>query len=175
MSGMTRTAARELALRLIYEMTFSDLRAEGFLAEHLTDEAFAVLEEEDKLYEGLTADDPQLEYVRKLISGVDEHGPELDEYIARYAVGWEFARIPRLTAAILRVAMFELMYMPEIPHAAAINEAVELAKTYTTEETASFVNGILGSFLRKECGEVWRPLPASQEPTEPEGPEELTP
>ena len=167
MSGMTRTAARELALRMIYEMTFSDLRAEGFLEQHLTDEAFAALEEEDPLYEGLRTDDPQLDYVRRLISGVDEHGPELDEYIAHYAVGWEFARIPRLIAAILRIAMFELMYMPEIPHAAAINEAVELAKTYTTEESAAFVNGILGSFLRRECGEVWKPLPGSSKPEEP--------
>ncbi len=169
MSGMTRTAARELSLRLIYEMSFSDLRAPGFLAERLTTEAAADLQEEDPLYTRFQEDDPQLEYVRKLVSGVDEHGAELDSYIEKYAVGWKFSRISRLTASILRMSMYELMYMPEIPSGAAINEAVELAKSYETEEAASFINGILGSFLRKECSAAWK-APEAPRPTEEPNP-----
>ena len=89
-------------------------------------------------------------YIRKLVEGVGEHGYELDEYISKYAIGWKFQRIPRIAAAIMRVAMFEVLYMPEIPASAAINEAVELAKKYDEPKVASFVNGILGSFVRKE-------------------------
>ena len=82
-----------------------------------------------------------------------EHKPELDEHIAHYAVGWNLNRIPRVAAAVMRVAMYEVLYMPEIPDAAAINEAVEIAKGYEPAEVVSFVNGILGSFVRGQSSE----------------------
>jgi transcription antitermination factor NusB len=88
--------------------------------------------------------------VRTLVSGVFEHGPELDNYISRCAVGWNFSRISRVAASIMRVAMYEVLYMPDIPNAAAINEAVEIAKSYETPETVSFINGILGTFVRSQ-------------------------
>ena len=78
------------------------------------------------------------------------HGAELDGYIEKYAIGWKFSRIDRVAAAIMRVAMYEILYMPDIPNAAAINEAVEIAKGYEDPNTVSFINGILGSFLREE-------------------------
>ena len=74
-----------------------------------------------------------------------------DDYISRYAVGWSFERIPRMAAAIMRAAMYEILYMQDIPNAAAINEAVEMTKHYEEPEVVSFVNGILGSFVRNEC------------------------
>ena len=73
--------------------------------------------------------------------------------IERYAVGWKFGRIPRVATAIMRVAMFEILYLPEVPNGAAINEAVEIAKHYEDDKVVSFINGILGSFVRGECGE----------------------
>ena len=78
------------------------------------------------------------------------HGAELDDYISRYSVGWAFARIPRMAAAVMRTAMYEVLYMSDIPNAAAINEAVEIAKKYEPVEVVSFLNGILGSFVRAE-------------------------
>ena len=87
------------------------------------------------------------------MKGVAEHGAELDGYIARYAKGWNFARIPLVASAIMRVAMYEILYMPDIPAAASINEAVEIAKKYETPETVKFINGILGSFLRQEVSQ----------------------
>ena len=77
-------------------------------------------------------------------------------------MGWKFARIPLVAAAIMRVAMYEILYMPEIPNAAAINEAVELAKKYESGEVVRFVNGILGTFVRSEAGETAKapPVPA---------------
>ena len=92
------------------------------------------------------------------MKGVYEHGVELDGYISKYAIGWSFARISRMAAAIMRVAMYEILYMPDIPASAAINEAVELAKRYDSPEAASFVNGILGSYVRKELPEERVPV-----------------
>ena len=71
-------------------------------------------------------------------------------YIARYARGWSFERIPLVASAIMRVAMFEVLYRSDIPNSVAINEAVEIAKKYETPETVKFINGILGSFVRGE-------------------------
>ena len=87
------------------------------------------------------------------MKGVDEHAAELDGYIAKYAKGWKFSRIPLVASAIMRVAMYEILYMPDIPNGAAINEALEIAKKYETPETVKFMNVILGSFVRQELPE----------------------
>ena len=77
----------------------------------------------------------------------------MDIYIERYAKGWRFDRISLVASAIMRVAMYEMMYMPDIPHGVSINEAVEIAKKYESPETVKFMNGILGTFLREEIKE----------------------
>ena len=97
--------------------------------------------------------DKQIQYIREVVRGVAVHGPELDQYIAQHSKNWTFARIPRTAAAIMRVAMYEILYMPAIPKAAAINDAVEITKKYEDEKVVSFVNGILGAFVRTEFPE----------------------
>ena len=149
---MVRNTAREIAAHLSYELSFTDKTVDELLKERLTPEAFAELAEEDPLY----ADAPnakQAAYITRLVKGVDEHAAELDGYIAKYAKGWNFARIPLVASAIMRVAMYEILYMPDIPNGVSINEAVEIAKKYETPETVKFINGILGSFVRQEAGE----------------------
>ena len=149
---MTRSTAREIAIHLAYQLSFTELPVEEFLDQQLSDERFAELAAEDDLY----ADRPntkQEAYIRRLVSGVAEHAAELDAYIEKYAKGWRFERISLVASAIMRLAMYEIMYMPDIPHGVAINEAVELTRKYDEPETAKFVNGILGSFLRQEIKE----------------------
>ena len=149
---MVRNTAREIAIHLSYELSFTDKTVDELLDERLTANTFATLAEEDAIY----AEAPnakQAEYIRALVCGVADHAPELDEFIARYAKGWSFDRIPLVASAIMRVAMYEILYMPDIPNGAAINEAVEIAKKYETPETVKFINGILGSFVRQETGE----------------------
>ena len=149
---MVRNTAREIAIHLSYELSFTDKTVDELLDERLTADNFDTLAEEDAIY----ADAPnakQAEYIRRLVKGVEEHAAELDGYIAKYAKGWSFARIPLVASAIMRVAMYEILYMPDIPNGAAINEAVEIAKKYETPETVKFINGILGSFVRQEAGE----------------------
>ena len=147
---MTRDTAREIAVHLAYELSFTDKSASELLDERLSKETFAALADEDPLY-GDAPNAKQAAYIRKVVEGVSAHAAELDADIARYAVGWKFARIPLVASAVMRVAMYEALYMPEIPNAAAVNAAVKIAKKYETPETVRFINGILGSFVRAEA------------------------
>lgn len=153
---MTRSTAREIAMHCSFSLGFTLQAADELLEERLTQETFESWKNEDPIYEKFP-DRPQMEYIRELVLGVGEHGPELDEYISRYAKNWQFARIPRTAAAIMRVSMYEILYMPNIPNRAAINEAVEIAKKYEEPKVVSFLNGILGSFVREECLEEVEP------------------
>ena len=146
---MTRNIAREIATHLAYELSFTDLPVEVFLNARLSEDNFEDLASECEIY----TDKPnakQVQYISRLVSGVAEHAAELDSYIEKYSQGWRFERISLVASAIMRVAMYEILYMPDIPNGVAINEAVEIAKKYEEPEVAKFINGILGSFLRQE-------------------------
>lgn len=162
---MTRSNAREIAVQLIFSLGFGNLSAQEVLDSQLTPERFAELAEENALYAQFP-NEKQQQYIRDLVQGVFSHGPELDDYISRYAVGWSFARIPRMAAAIMCTAMYEVLYVPDVPNAAAINEAVEIAKRYETQEVVSFVNGILGSFVRAEFADT-PPKPEKADDSQP--------
>ena len=149
---MTRNTAREIATHLAYELSFTELSVKDFLDTRLSEESFAALAEEYELYE-TTPNTKQDQYIRRLVSGVADHAAELDTYIEKYAKGWRFERISLVASAIMRVAMFEILYRPDVPNGVAINEAVEIAKKYETPEVARFMNGILGSFTREEVKE----------------------
>ena len=76
--------------------------------------------------------------------------PEIDAIIEQYAVGWKISRISRVSLAVLRLAIFEILYVDDAPTGAVINEAVEIARRYEEEDKVSFINGILGSFARAQ-------------------------
>ena len=97
---MVRNTAREIAIHLSYELSFTDKPVEELLDERLTPESFAALAEEDPLYQE-TPNAKQADYIRRLVRGVADHAPELDGYIAKYAKGWNFARIPLVASAII--------------------------------------------------------------------------
>ena len=157
---MTRIVAREIAVHLLFELNFGGRTAEQVLEGSLTRERFQTLAEEDPLYREFP-NEKQLRYIRELVQGAYDHRPELDEAISRYAIGWSFSRLPRMAVAAMRCAMYELRYMPQIPRAASINAALEIVKKYEEPEVVSFVNGILGTFVRTE-------LPQESEPGCPE-------
>lgn len=149
---MIRNVAREIAMHLSYELGFTDLSAGELLDQRLSSDRFSALAPEYEVY-GKLPGPSQREYIRKAVQGVAVHGYELDQYIEKYSKGWKFERIPLVAGAIMRLAMYEILYMPEIPNGAAINEAVEIAKKYESPEVVRFINGILGSFLRAELPE----------------------
>jgi transcription antitermination protein NusB len=117
-----RHESRERALALLYEAEARGLTVDEVLAElPLAPEEFAA----------------------RLISGVQEHSEEIDALISEKAEGWDLDRMPAIDRAILRVAIFELTKCDDIPTGATIDEAVELAKRYSTDDSGRFVNGLL--------------------------------
>ena len=146
---MTRSNARELAAHLIYEMDYTGQSPDEALEARLEQAYYNALAEENDVY----AERPskkQLAYIRACVEGVAEHSQELDELISKYSIGWNLHRISRFTKAALRLAIYEILYVEDVPSSVAINEAMVLAKKYESEETAGFINGILGAFVRGE-------------------------
>ena len=146
---MNRSTAREIAIQLCFAGANGKLSADELLDSFFAEEHYASLAAEDELYSEYP-DEKQMDYIRRLVSGVAEHAAELDGDIEKYAQGWRFERISLVASAIMRVAMYEILYMADIPDGVAINEAVQIAKKYETPEVAKFINGILGSFSRGE-------------------------
>ena len=156
---MTRTVAREIAMHLAFQQGFSHQDAEQLLAQELTPEAFEARSADEPLYARFPDQDQQA-YISQLVCGVDQHRQELDGYIEKYARDWRVSRIDRVAACIMRVAIYEILYLPQVPRKVAINEAVEIAKKYLDTDVVGFINGILGAFVRAEC---------PQDAAEPEG------
>ena len=146
---MTRTNARELAIQLGFAAAATGESPQEVLDRFFDEEHYASLAAEDELYRE-RPDEAQLAYIRRLTLLIEENRETIDGYISRYAKGWKLERISRTALAVLRCALCEILYMDDIPDAAAINEAVELAKGYDEPDTVAFVNGVLGGFMRGE-------------------------
>ncbi len=140
-------------MHLVFEMTFTGTPAGELLERELDQENFALRAETEPLY-GEFPDKGSLEYITQVVAGVAEHSAELEEIISQYARGWRLKRIDRVAAAILRVCVYEILYLPDVPNGAAINEAVEIAKGYVDDDVVKFINGILGSFVRDRFPET---------------------
>ncbi|MGI5850803.1 MAG: transcription antitermination factor NusB [Clostridiales bacterium] len=132
---MSRVSAREVLMKLLYERDIA--------GEH-HNESFEKLSDEFQL------DMNDEEYVKKILFSMDAEQGKIDDYIRKYAKDWTVDRMARVDLAIIRLALYEVLYMEDIPISVSINEAVELAKKYGNEKSSSFVNGILGNFIRTE-------------------------
>ncbi|MBO4298129.1 MAG: transcription antitermination factor NusB [Clostridia bacterium] len=128
---MDRTGARAAAMKLLYEW---EMGGEGG-----EDTRLGMLD--------IQPDENEADYMDALVEGVRAHAAELDALVSKYAVGWRLERINRVDLSILRVAIYEISFEKLAP-AVAVNEALELARTYSTPEAVSFINGVLGSLLR---------------------------
>ena len=149
---MTRTTAREIAIQLGFAAAAAGEPPRETLERFFERGHYESLAQEDELY-AQYPDDRQMEYITRLVTLLDEHREEIDEQIRRYAKGWKLERISKTALAVLRCALCEILYMDDVPNAAAINEAVELAKGYDEPDTVAFVNGVLGGYMRggAEC------------------------
>lgn len=90
------------------------------------------------------------DYAIELFKGVKDNTEEIDSIISQYIKGWKISRISKVNLSILRIAVYEMKYVDTVPDSVAINEAVELCKTYSGKEDSSFINGVLGSYSRRE-------------------------
>ena len=125
-----RTKARKRALDILFEADQRDLEAAGVLAERVR-----------------RADPPVPEYTVEIVEGVGAHLERIDELLATYAQGWSVDRMPGVDRALLRLSAWELLWNDDVPDAVAIDEAVELAHSLSTDESPAFVNGLLARLL----------------------------
>ena len=128
-----RTKARKRAVDVLYE---ADLRGSDPLA---------VLR--DRIADGHP---PVPEHAVRLVEGVVEHAARIDELIEEHASGWSLDRLPDVDRAVLRMAVFELLWVDDVPDAVVIDEAVELAKSLSTDDSPAYVNGVLGGIVKAE-------------------------
>ena len=146
---MTRGNARELAVHLIYGREFTGEEPEQVVSTRRDKEYYSKLSGENDVY----ADRPsklQLRYIDSVVSGVANRTEDLNAVIQQYSIGWDVSRISRLTRCVLQLAIYEILYVEDVPTGVAISEAVRLAKKYDGDDTGAFVNGILGSFARAQ-------------------------
>ncbi len=149
---MTRMTARQLVYQLLFMMESRDLTPGEawelfFLPEH-----YESLAEEDVIYQELP-DEEQEDYIRSVIAEVYGRREELDAMIRRNSGNWRLERLSKSTLVILRLALCEILTRDDVPTAVAVDEALELAKRFDSPQSATYINGVLGSCLREECGE----------------------
>jgi transcription antitermination protein NusB len=131
-----RSKARKRALDVLYE---ADMRG----ADPLATLAARIAQ----------SDPPVSEYAAGLVEGVQEHRERIDALLAEYSEGWTLDRMPPVDRNVLRIGLLELLYRDDVPDAVAVDEAVALVKQLSTDDSAGFVNGVLGRLLRA------KPLP----------------
>ena len=144
---MTRANARELAVHLIYGRNFTGEEPETVIETRLDKEYYAKLSQENQVYEERPTR-TQRAYIDQVVAGVANREEELNEQIQKYAIGWDISRISRLARTVMQLAIFEILYIDDVPTGVAISEAVRIAKMYDGDDTGSFVNGVLGAFSR---------------------------
>ena len=125
---------------------------EEVVALRLNKEYYAKLSAENEIYTERPSR-KQLQYIDAVVSGVANREEELNQQIQQYSIGWNISRISRLTRAVLQLALYEIIYVEDVPAGVAVSEAVRLAMKYDGDDTGSFVNGILGSFVRAQQSE----------------------
>jgi transcription antitermination protein NusB len=150
-----RTRAREIALQVLYQLEqnpgYTPADVERFIDRRLRE--------------------PRLrEFARELIAGVQEHKPRIDELISAVAENWRLDRMAAIDRNILRLGAFEMLFCPDVPVKVAINEALELAKRYSTAQSSRFVNGILDRMQATDPappGEASDASPSIEAPEQP--------
>lgn len=150
---MTRANARELAVHLIYSRDFTGDEPEQVIATRLEKDYYAKLALENQVYNDRPSRS-QMAYIDSVVSGVANRAEVLNAIIQKYSIGWDVSRISRLARSIMQLAIFEILYVDDVPAGVAISEAVRIVKMYDGSDTGSFVNGILGAFARDNSAEV---------------------
>ena len=129
-----RTKARKRALDVLFESEVRGLALDGTLEERLA-----------------SPEPPVKEYTVELVRGVTEHRSKIDELLASYSEGWSLERMPAVDRNVLRIGVFEVLYVDDVPDAVAVTEAINLVRDLSTDESPAFVNGVLGNIVRNKA------------------------
>ncbi len=130
---MGRRASREIAMKLLYQLEIQKEDREEQIRRVLEENAFT---------------DKDKEYVTEVVDGVQQNLAHIDNAIEIHSKGWKIGRISKIDLSIMRLSIYEICFREDIPYNVSVNEAVELAKKYSSEDAGSFVNGILSKVSR---------------------------
>lgn len=130
---MGRIIAREATMKLLYQMEVNNDYSEEVIKVFFENNDFS---------------DDEKDYVEHAIEGVLSNLDIIDENIEKHTKGWKINRLAKVDLAVLRIAIYEMLYRKDIPIEVCINEAIEICKKYSTDESSRFINGVLGSFVR---------------------------
>ncbi len=149
-----RRRSRELAMQALFDMDMSlDISAERF----------------ERFCSNFNPPEQQLDFARILVQGVMQHREKIDALIEKHSCNWKMSRIACVDRNVMRVAVFEMLYCPEIPTKVSINEAIDIGKRFGTDESGAFINGILDSIhlaMQKEIEEI--KVTSIEPPTKPD-------
>jgi len=130
---MGRKKAREGTMKLLYQMEINEDYSDDSLEIYLKNFSF---------------DEIEKEYLLDAFNKIKKYREEIDKYIDANIEGWNIDRLAKVDLAVLRIAVYEILYRKDIPIEVSINEAIEIVKKYSTEESFKFINGVLGGFVR---------------------------
>jgi transcription antitermination protein NusB len=144
--NMNRRKSRELAMKLLFQMNVNKEDYKEVLSnvnENIED--YVKDEEED-----IDLKDIDMEYITRILSGVEANKELIDSEIEKYLLNWKLNRISKIDLAIMRICTYEIIFEVDIPNSASINEAIELAKKYSDEKSVSFINGVLDKIIKNK-------------------------
>lgn len=131
----SRRQAREFSLQVLYQLDFVTMPLNDLF---------------DQFWKDREASEEVRGFAHKLVEGTLRNLVELDYLIEGYSTNWKLSRMASVDRNLLRLSTFEILYLEDIPHSVTINEAVEIAKQYGTEESAAFINGILDKVAKEK-------------------------
>lgn len=153
---MNRRKSRELTMKLLFQMTINKEEIKDVilnLKENIEVENQKLQETEAALNnendpENISLNDIDMEYVLRVLNGIEKNKITIDTEIEKYLLNWKINRISKIDITILRICTYEFLYEEDIPKNVSINEAIELAKKYSADKSAAFINGVLGNMLK---------------------------
>lgn len=131
---MGRKVARESAMKIIFQMEVNN----DFSLDTI-----------DVYFDNNETTEDEKKYIREAVKTIIDNIEVIDKSIEKYSQGWKINRMPKVDLAIVRVAVYEILYREDIPIQVSINEALEISKKYSSEESSKFINGLLGGFVRE--------------------------
>jgi len=132
---MNRRKSREIAMKLLFEMTINKEDYEEILLNF-------------KENTDINLEDLDFQYIKNIINGIEEKKEEIDKKIQDNLKNWKLSRLSKIDITILRISTYEMLYTEEVPDKVAVNEAIELAKKYSSDNSPSFINGVLGNMIK---------------------------
>jgi len=135
---MNRRKSREIAMKLLFEVAIKK--------EDYTEVVEDFKENTDVTNVDLS--DVDMEYITRILKGIKDNQEQLDKHIEQYLINWKLYRLSKVDLSILRIATYEILFEEDIPDKVSVNEAIELAKKFSEEKSATFINGVLGSMIK---------------------------